>query len=162
METHCDWNEGKNIQSPIWWEMKESCSRISGWKCPMNFSREYFHWGINMKILVCGGREFRNIKLVNDTLDKTLTWETPPTFIIHGGARGADTLAHIWAMSKGIQTCECLPNWNKYNKMAGPRRNALMLLLEPDVVIAFPGGSGTWNMVNRALDKGFKVLQIQE
>jgi hypothetical protein len=115
-----------------------------------------------MKILVCGGREFRNKDLLNRILDSTLGFKTPPRLIIHGGARGADNMAHLWALSKGIQTVKCEANWNYYKNAAGTRRNADMLLLEPDLVIAFPGGFGTANMVRLAKKALIPVQVIKD
>ena len=42
-------------------------------------------------------------------------------------------------------------DWKKYGKKAGPLRNQQMLEEgKPDLVVAFPGGNGTADMVRRA------------
>lgn len=66
-------------------------------------------------------------------------------------------MAHKWAMSRKI-ACSIHPaNWSLWGKAAGPIRNHEMLLENPDVVVAFPGGRGTEDMVNRAYRAGILV-----
>jgi len=95
-------------------------------------------------------------------LDKTLKWETPITHLIHGGARGADSMAHEWAMKRGVQTVECMANWTYFKNSAGPKRNKLMALLEPDLCIAFPGETGTANCVKFMRFYGIPVTEIRD
>jgi len=109
-----------------------------------------------MKILVCGGRDYNDTNKINQTLT-----ELAPNCVIHGGARGADILAAQWAKSKGIPAVEVLANWDYYQKAAGPIRNKWMLeFCEPDIVVAFPGGRGTANMIEQAEAKGIKVIRV--
>jgi len=78
--------------------------------------------------------------------------------IISGGAPGADTLALEWASTYGIPTIEMEANWGFYSKAAGGIRNEWMLKwAQPDLVIAFPGGPGTRNMIHAAMDKGIPI-----
>jgi hypothetical protein len=78
---------------------------------------------------------------------------------MQGGASGADTFAKEWATTKpGIERYVCHADWDKYGKAAGPKRNARMLEWKPDMVIAFPGGAGTANMVKQAEAMGVRVL----
>ncbi len=113
-----------------------------------------------MKVLVTGGRDFYNKTHVWNVLNE-IHEETPITLLIHGNARGADTLAHQWAMENGIKTLPCPAQWDKYGKGAGPIRNALMLSYEPKLVIAFKGGKGTRNMVNIAKKAGVVVFESE-
>jgi hypothetical protein len=49
--------------------------------------------------------------------------------------------------------------WSTHGRSAGPRRNALMLDRErPVLVVAFPGGTGTRDMVRRARAAQVPVL----
>lgn len=103
-----------------------------------------------MKVLVCGGRDFLDAKTVFDTLD---SWHRARsiTLVVHGDAKGADSLAKLWAISRDIPVKAYPANWELHGKAAGPVRNKQMLKEEnPDVVLAFPGGRGTNNMVNLA------------
>lgn len=112
---------------------------------------------IKVRVLVCGGRDFNNIYAIDWAL-RALN----PSEIIHGGARGADTLAGNWAEANEIPVTVCKANWEKYGKSAGPIRNQEMLELKPDEIVAFPGGRGTKDMVQRALKQGFHVTEISK
>ena len=52
-------------------------------------------------LAVTGGRDFTDKKAVFSTLDR-VNRKRPITLLIHGGARGADTLASSWATSRKI------------------------------------------------------------
>jgi len=111
-----------------------------------------------MRVLVCGGREFGDRKLLHDTLDN-LTIQ--PTIVIHGAARGADSLAAAWAYEKGIPTWPFPADWEQFGRSAGIKRNLQMLAQgNPDLVVAFPGGRGTQHMVDTASYRGFPVKEI--
>ena len=43
--------------------------------------------------------------------------------IVEGGARGVDTMARVYAKGNGLQFREFKPEWNKYGRAAGPKRN---------------------------------------
>lgn len=88
--------------------------------------------------------------------------ETPISAVIHGAATGADSLAHEWAGDRMIWRLGYPANWKKHGLSAGPRRNQWMLDNEkPDLVVAFPGGDGTADMVRRAKGAGVKVIEVQ-
>lgn len=103
-----------------------------------------------MTLLVCGGRSYANRGFLSAVLDGIHAAE-PVTLLVHGAARGADTLAHEWAMKRGIACAAHPADWDTYGRAAGSLRNQEMLdVRHPDLVIAFPGGSGTADMVRRA------------
>lgn len=112
-----------------------------------------------MIVLVCGGREFNDRDLLFRTLDAL---DPRPTLIINGAYRGADWLASWYAQHRGIQYGEFPALWKHYFSAAGPRRNAAMLRLKPDLVVAFPGGKGTADMIAQAQAAGVNVLQVGE
>lgn len=112
-----------------------------------------------MKILVCGGRDFEDRDFVFDSLDQLMfeqdCWDS--CIIIQGGAKGADALAKEWAYER-VQACAQVDApWEMVGKVAGRVRNGWMLRLKPDVVIAFPGGKGTSNMITQAEEAGVPV-----
>lgn len=114
-----------------------------------------------MKILVCGGRYYSNAELMARVLIALR-----PTKIIHGAARGADALAAQCAEISFVDAEAFPADWypnkdGKVDRSAGPRRNAQMLKEKPDLVLAFPGGVGTENMVKQARAKGFLVLRVE-
>ena len=107
-------------------------------------------------MLVCGGRDYHD----QETLDRVLD-RIRPQEIIHGAARGADALADNYARRKGIPCLRFPALWHKngrFNRAAGFERNRRMLdQASPDLVVAFPGGPGTRDMVKIALEQGFPV-----
>jgi hypothetical protein len=114
-----------------------------------------------MKILVCGGRHYNRKQF----LFKCLTMvhnKYNIKCVVHGDASGADSLAKEWAISNGIEHIPYPANWKLYGPSAGPIRNALMLQENADIalVIAFPGGSGTFNMIGLAKSKNIRVINV--
>lgn len=108
------------------------------------------------KVLVCGGRDYGEADKVEEVLSAL-----DPSLIIEGGARGADSLARLWATKNGVHVCTVNALWDFYGKRAGPIRNSAMLALKPDLVVAFPGGRGTADMVAQAREAGIEVLEVQ-
>jgi len=51
--------------------------------------------------------------------------------------------------------------WDELGKKAGPLRNQRMLDEgKPDLVVAFPGGGGTKDMVRRAVSAGVAIHEV--
>jgi hypothetical protein len=118
-----------------------------------------------MRVLVCGGRNYRDKERVWEILDRVCNPENKPlpegVTIIHGGAWGADWLADHWAVHNLCAIEEYPANWEKHGKAAGPIRNLEMLNeAKPDLVVAFPGGRGTAHMVRIAKEAGVQVIEI--
>lgn len=113
------------------------------------------------KVLVCGGRNFHNYDLVEEVLG-SIHIEEEITLIISGHARGADSLGERWAFEHSI-FCEFFPaKWDLYGKGAGHIRNRKMLEEgKPDLVVAFPGGNGTKNMMDISRKAGVEVIDVQ-
>lgn len=115
-----------------------------------------------MKVLVCGGRNFINVKLLYRELD-ALHEQHHFTFLIHGNAAGADILAKQWARSRDIPSKAYPADWDEYGKAAGPIRNSKMLSEgKPDIVVAFEGGVCTADMASKAKRAGVEVVEIKE
>lgn len=112
------------------------------------------------RVLVCGGRDYRDEDRVQSVLD-TYHAAAGITAIIQGGAAGADTFASTWAFTRGVREERYDADWRLYGAAAGPMRNAQMLEEgKPDLVIAFPGGKGTRNMMKQARKAGVEVIEI--
>lgn len=118
------------------------------------------------RVLVCGGRDFNDRSAMARALRRFKP--TIPTdddlaehIIIVGGAPGADTLAAEYAEVFGIRLRIYPADWKTHGRAAGPIRNQTMLDKgKPDLVIAFPGGRGTADMVRRARAAGVPVEEI--
>lgn len=109
-----------------------------------------------IRVLVCGGRDYDDVEFVYAVLD-----EIKPAFVITGGATGADEIAEMWADERGAHLVRMPANWSTYGKAAGPSRNQQMIDEgKPNLVIAFPGGFGTANMIRRAEAAGIEVRRV--
>ena len=75
--------------------------------------------------LVVGSRSFTDYELLVRTLDKLLINQKEVT-IISGGAKGTDTLAEQYAVSKGYDCIVFNADWSRYGKSAGIIRNEQM------------------------------------
>lgn len=118
-----------------------------------------------MKILVSGSREWTNKEAIKRVLLDYHEWaimsETKIT-LIHGGARGADTLAGEVAQKFGWDVEVFKADWETHKKGAGPIRNKLMLEQKPDLVICFTPNilesKGTKNCYLQAVERNFSVV----
>jgi len=118
--------------------------------------------GEYLKVIVCGGRDYKNKALVFFTLDKIKALN-PEIKIVQGGATGADELAGHWATENKVPQLIYPANWKLYGNRAGPIRNSQMIDEEcPDLVVCFRGGVGTANMKQTAIQKGIEVREIRD
>lgn len=114
------------------------------------------------RVLCCGGRTYANRAALFAALDHLLAKRLPGVVIIHGGARGADSLAGEYAAERGL-ACEVYPaDWAAHGRIAGPLRNARMITEgKPDACVCFAGGRGTADMRGRAIAAGLPVRDVQ-
>lgn len=115
-----------------------------------------------MRVLVYGGRDYRDKKRVFAELD-ALHADTPISVIIQGDAPGADRYGKWWARARGVPTEDYPADWDDlqakvvrarkrpdgtfYNAAAGNTRNLRMMAQgKPDAALEFPGGNGTSSM----------------
>ena len=102
-----------------------------------------------MKILVTGGRDFTDESYLFSVLDQ-IHAKYPIELVIHGAAKGADSLAEKWAKSREVPYLGVPARWTAEGKPAGPKRNSRLLSYQPDVCVAFKGGYGTGDMKKKA------------
>lgn len=115
---------------------------------------------MDMRVLVCGGRNFTDKVLLETVLDE-LKNANQVDCIIEGNARGADRLAGYWARKNKIDNIKFPARWDLYGNAAGPIRNQLMIDEgKPDYVIAFKGNKGTQDMIDRVLKANISVELI--
>lgn len=113
-----------------------------------------------LRILVCGGRLFNAVALLERVLNE-LNEDYGVIRVVHGYAAGADLLADNWAERNKISR-------RGYSIQRphedGFQRNQRMLDSDEviDLVVAFPGGKGTADMVRRARRAGIPVKEITE
>lgn len=108
-----------------------------------------------MKVLVTGSRDYLSPERVKERIDQL----PPHSTVIHGGARGPDSVAGIYAACTGHRVLTFKADWEAHGKKAGVIRNLLMLDEQPDLVIAFWDGSsrGTAHTIKEAQRRGIKV-----
>lgn len=113
------------------------------------------------RLLVTGGRDFLRDEVVAAALS-AFHAVSPITVLGHGDCpTGADRLAAQWASLIGVPQLPYPADWALYGGMAGRVRNARMLReFRPDVVMKFPGGSGTRHMALIAREAGVPVAVI--
>jgi len=117
-----------------------------------------------MKVLICGTRTWNDQRPVWRVLDD-LYEANPDLEVIHGAAKGADSIAGQIATSFGIPVTAVPADWEKFGKSAGPMRNKEMLGMAPDLVVAFrrDGESrGTDHMIRIARRAGVPVRVVTE
>lgn len=114
-----------------------------------------------MRVLVCGGRDFTDEEHFASAMKKADVIHGPFHVIIQGECKtGADKMARSWAIYNQADEVGFHADWTKHGRAAGPLRNQRMIDAgKPDLVIAFPGGKGTADMVRRAEAAGVKVVR---
>lgn len=126
-----------------------------------------------MKVLVFGGRDYNDYETVKKVLNK-LHREHEFTTVIHGDARGADSLGDRWAKEHSIPVRRYPAHWKahdkkcpryckerSYCKRAGIRRNEQMRDEgQPDLAVGFPGGNGTNHMAKLTREAGIKTYRV--
>jgi hypothetical protein len=113
-----------------------------------------------LKVLVCGGLDVTDATVIYAELDRLLATHRFTT-VIEGDARGVDRIAGEWARARDIKVMEFPADWKNEGRHAALIRNERMLRDgKPDLVIAFPGGGGTWHTCSQAEKIGIAVLKV--
>ncbi len=118
-----------------------------------------------MRILLTGGRHREDWWTIFEALNKQR--EIGPFVLVHGDCPlGADHWAHFWVQAHP----ECMEvrypaQWKRpdgsVDRTAGFRRNAEMVEIGADLVLAFPHpqGNGTQHTVDLARKAGIKIIE---
>lgn len=111
---------------------------------------------------IVGSRNFNNWRFFRKSLRP---FKDNMEMIISGGATGADDLAEKYAHKHNIPIKIFLPDWQKYGRAAGPKRNRL-IVENSDIVIAFWDGKspGTKSSIDIAkeLNKHIHIISIKD
>lgn len=116
-------------------------------------------------VCVTGGRDYSDRDNVLQVVTALAVFYGEELRCMDGAAKGADTLFHEAAVSLGVRTKRFPADWNTHGKKAGPIRNQEMVDYlvwcrtqgHSVQVVAFPGGTGTANMIERAERAGIDV-----
>ncbi|QDH91816.1 hypothetical protein SEA_PHRAPPUCCINO_141 [Mycobacterium phage Phrappuccino] len=122
------------------------------------------------RVLITGSREWHDEGTLYGALQTQWTIAQgagKSLMVIHGAARGADTLASEWAASVGLPGIFQMAypaEWERYGQRAGFERNQKMVDDGADVCLAFviksPGKSkGTRDCMRRAKKAGIPIIE---
>lgn len=129
------------------------------------------------RIIVTGGRHYTDAEYIFAALDRVHRWGRI-AYLAQGEATGADMLAKRWALRNGIVVGKFTANWERecderckhrprsrngqrYCPVAGIYRNQEMYdAAHADVVVAFPGGTGTSSMKSISLRHGTPIIEF--
>lgn len=125
-----------------------------------------------LRILVTGSRNWTDIEVIAEALGEAISVYSSVgslPVLVHGGARGADSLAdEVWQeliqYGLNLLPAEVHPaQWSLYGRSAGHRRNAEMVALGAAVCLAFPLGEsrGTRGCMRLAAAAGIPVVSYE-
>jgi hypothetical protein len=82
--------------------------------------------------------------------------------LVHGAAKGADTIAASLADHMGWDVEAFPAEWDRFGRRAGPVRNQLMVDHGADICLVFPlpDSRGTWDCVRRAKAAGIPLVIV--
>lgn len=112
-----------------------------------------------IRVAVTGGRDFLDRAHVYGVLE-AVHKARGIAILMAGDARGADALALAWARLRGVNWISFRAAWERHGRAAGPIRNRQILELgKPDLLVAFPGGRGTADMIGQAYRAGVELFR---
>lgn len=111
------------------------------------------------KVIVAGSRGIEDYYVVENAILSNYPNDVSPRRwnceIVHGGARGVDTLASEFADTYDLSEEVFEPQWDEFGPAAGPIRNEGMAKYGDMLIAVWDGESdGTRDMVEKALDAG--------
>ena len=118
-----------------------------------------------MKVIVAGGRDFNNYKLLKCTLDNFQQEYGKITEVISGTALGSDKLGEQYANENHIHIKRFVPDWKGLGKKAGHVRNRQMGDYAKEhngILVAFwdKQSKGTKGMIEYATKIGLKSVVV--
>ena len=118
-----------------------------------------------MKVIVAGGRDFNDYKLLKETLDNFQQEYGNITEVVSGGAIGVDKLGEQYANENNIPIKRFVPDWEGLGKKAGHVRNRLMGDYAKEhngMLVAFwdKHSRGTKGMIDYASKIGLKSVVV--
>lgn len=117
-----------------------------------------------MKVIIAGSRSYGGTGILRDGL-YSCPFRAQITEVITGDALGIDTLADNWARFNNIDRTIMPANWGGQGKSGGYKRNSRMADYG-EALLAIPNspapvkGSGTWNMIKIAFERGYEHIHV--
>lgn len=117
-----------------------------------------------MKIAVSGCRDYNNYPEFYRKMEEYFeNIQADEIIILSGHCRGTDSMAELYAREKGYRVEMYLPDWDRYGRAAGPKRNEQMVK-DMDAAICFWDNKsrGTKSFIDYAKKNGkeIKVCEI--
>ena len=118
-----------------------------------------------MKVIVAGGRDFNDYKLLKETLDNFQQEYGNITEVVSGTAKGVDKLGEQYANENNIHIKRFVPDWEGLGKKAGHVRNRKMGDYAKEhngMLVAFwdKQSRGTKGMIDYATKIGLKSVVV--
>lgn len=106
-----------------------------------------------MKVAIIGSRNFNDYEMLEYQVTNILKLlNITPSYIVSGGANGADKLAEKYAEEHNIQLNIIYPDWKTHGKQAGYLRN-IQIWQSADIGIAF------WDGISRGTEHSFEIAK---
>lgn len=114
-----------------------------------------------MKVIIAGGRDFRNFDLLCRKADRILSRQDEVE-IVSGAAKGADKLGERYAELRGYPVKRFPADWGTFGKQAGYIRNEDMATYADALILFWDGRSkGSAHMLRIAYNYNLKVRIIK-
>ena len=118
-----------------------------------------------MKLIVAGGRDFKDYYLLKETLDNFQKEYGNIAEVVSGGARGSDKLGEQYANENNIPVKRFVPDWKGLGRKAGHIRNRQMGDYTKEhngMLVAFwdKQSRGTKGMIDYATKIGLKSVVV--
>jgi len=112
-----------------------------------------------MKLAIVGSRTFNDYNLLKQKILENYDINDIE-LIVSGGAVGADKLSEIFSKEYNIKMLIFYPDWGRFGKVAGFKRN-IDIIKNSDEVIAFTNGSkGTAHSIDLARKSNKRVTVV--
>ncbi|MEM6533815.1 MAG: DUF2493 domain-containing protein [Myxococcota bacterium] len=110
-----------------------------------------------MRLIIAGSRDITDPDIVDHCIS---IFGLIPDVVLSGCARGVDKLGEDWARENNVRIERWPAEWNRYGKMAGPRRNGQMADHSNALLLIWDGKSrGSKNMKNQAAIRGLAIFE---
>lgn len=109
-------------------------------------------------LLVTGSRFYSRGEMVWGALEQVRSRHPGLHLLVGDCPTGVDAMALAWAREQGVPVQVVEADWKQYGRAAGPKRNEVMAKRRPNLVLVFPGGAGTTDMLRRARRRKLPIL----
>jgi len=109
-----------------------------------------------MKTIIAGSRGIKDIKIIKQAIKKS---GIKISTVLSGRAKGVDMLGELWAKNNNVPVEGFLPDWKRYGRGAGLKRNLEMIENAVALIAIWDGKSkGTEHTIKKAREKGLMVF----